>query len=378
MVKKEISEIKKLFTENNCSITRICGCYVDGEKNKKTQFRRAFLSLPEDEIGKYLEILRKTLSGTVGKNLHTLNFPTESEQEGGTQSGLLQIRNSQLQDDGLLDQFFTDIIESYEYAGNYLILVIYDTYDIPGKASDGRVMHDASEEVYSYIMTSICPVKLSKPGLSYETEENAFHDRIRDWVVGAPETGFLFPAFNDRSADIHSLLYYSKDTKDLRERFVNDLLGCSISAAPDTQKKIFQRLVEDVLGENCTVEAVNNIQGRIIEMAEDHKDDAVPLTLDKNEIKGVFSESGVPEDRLQDFEQLYATAAVADPNMEFYADNIVNKRVLEVSSQGIQLKVDTDYADRISTQVIGGKTVLQIELLGDVEVNGISVKKQET
>lgn len=373
MVKKEISEIKKLFTQNYCSITRICGCYVDGEKNKKTQFRNTFLSLPEDEIEKYLQILRKGLSGAVGKNLHTLSFPTEAEQEGGAQSGLLQIRNSQLMDDELLDQFYTDIIESYEYEGNYLILVIYDTYDIPGKTSDERVMHDASEDVYSYIMTSICPVKLSKPGLSYETEEKAFHDRIRDWVVGAPETGFLFPAFNDRCTDIHSLLYYSKDTKDLREDFVDNLLGCSVTAAPDTQKKIFQQLVQDVLGEDCTVEAVNNIQGRIIEMVEEHKDDAAPFAMDKDEIKDVLSASGVSEERMQDFEQCYAT--VAEPNIEFFVENIVNRRKLEVSSQGIQVRVDTDYADRISTQVIDGKTVLQIELLGDVEVNGISVNK---
>ena len=41
MNKKEISEIKKQFTPENCSITRICGCYVDGEKNKKTEIKRS-------------------------------------------------------------------------------------------------------------------------------------------------------------------------------------------------------------------------------------------------------------------------------------------------------------------------------------------------
>ena len=50
MNKKEISEIKKQFTPNNCAITRICGCYVDGEKNKKTKLKEAFLSLSEEEI----------------------------------------------------------------------------------------------------------------------------------------------------------------------------------------------------------------------------------------------------------------------------------------------------------------------------------------
>ena len=194
MVKKEISEIKRQFTPSACSISRICGCYVDGEKNKKTRFKEAFLSLPEEDMFKYFEILRKALSGTVGKNLVTLDFPLETEKEGGTQEFLLQLRNSRLQDDELLESFYDRIIDAYEYAGNYLILLIHDAYDIPGRTSDGLDMEDASDEVYNYILCCICPVDLSKPGLSYNETQNAFQNRTRDWVVGMPELGFLFPA----------------------------------------------------------------------------------------------------------------------------------------------------------------------------------------
>ena len=136
MTKQEINEIKKLFTAKNCSITRICGCYVDGEKNKKTELKQAFLALPEEEMFKYFEILRKSLSGTIGKNLLNLEFPLKSETEGGTQEFLLRLRDSRLKDDALLEQFYNRIIESYEYVGNYLILLIHDAYDVPGRASD--------------------------------------------------------------------------------------------------------------------------------------------------------------------------------------------------------------------------------------------------
>lgn len=81
MNKKEISEIKKQFTPENCSLTRICGCYVDGEKNKKTELKEAFLSLSEEEMFKYFEIFRKSLSGTIGKNLMNMEFPLEQETE---------------------------------------------------------------------------------------------------------------------------------------------------------------------------------------------------------------------------------------------------------------------------------------------------------
>ena len=52
MNKKEVLEIRKQFTNENCAITRICGCYVDAEKQIRTELKEAFLSLPEEEIYK--------------------------------------------------------------------------------------------------------------------------------------------------------------------------------------------------------------------------------------------------------------------------------------------------------------------------------------
>ena len=256
MIKQEVSEIKKLLTQKNCSITRICGCYVDGEKNKKTRFKQAFLSLPEEEMFKYFEILRKTLSGTIGKNMLNLEFPLSSEEEGGTQEFLLRLKSSRLKDDGLLEEFYDRIIDAYEYVGNYLILVVHDAYDVPGRTSDGIDMEDASDEVYEYLLTCICPVNLSKPGLSYNAEENAFQNRIRDWVVDLPETGFLFPAFNDRSTDLHSTLYYSKNAEELKESFVEQLLGCPLPLSAGGQKETFHTLIEETLGDTCDMEVV--------------------------------------------------------------------------------------------------------------------------
>ena len=204
MNKKEISEIKKQFTPNNCAITRICGCYVDGEKNKKTKLKEAFLSLSEEEMFKYFEIFKKTLSGTVGKNLINMEFPLEQEKEGGTQEFLLRLRGSKLQDDAILDEFYDKVIESYDYGENYYIILIHAVYDIPGKSSDGQEMFDASDEIYDHILCSICPVNLSKAGLCYNAETNNIEDRIRDWIVEMPDLGFLFPVLDRKSTRLNS------------------------------------------------------------------------------------------------------------------------------------------------------------------------------
>lgn len=372
MTKQEIAEIKKLLTPKKCSITRICGCYVDGEKNKKTELKQAFLALPEEEMFKYFEILRKTLSGNIGKNLLTLDFPLASEENGGTQDFLLRLRDSKLKDDILLEEFYDRIIDNYEYVGNYLILVIHDVYDVPGRTLDGIEMEDASDEVYEYILACICPVELSKPGLSYNAVENTFQNRIRDWVVGLPDTGFLFPAFNDRGSDIHSTLYYSKDPEELRDGFVEQLLGCPLPLSAGNQKETFQTLVEETLGETCDIETVKNIHDKLNEMAEEHKDEPQPLILDKNEMKTILAGSGVSNDRLEQFDRHYDETAGETTSL--FASNVMNTRTFEVKTPDIVIKVNPERTDLIETKVIGGRECLVVQLDGGVVVNGITVR----
>lgn len=372
MNKVEISEIKKLFTPRNCSITRICGCYVDGEKNKKSQFKQAFLSLPEEEMFKYFQILRKNLSGTVGRNLLTLEFPLETEIEGGTQEFLLRLRDSKLKDDELLEQFYDRVIEAFEYVGNYLILLIHDAYDVPGKTSDGIEMEDASDEVYEYIMCCICPVNLSKPGLSYDDESGAFHERIRDWVVDMPEAGFLFPAFTERSSDIHSLLYYTKDVNEFNTSFMDSMFACPRPLPAGSQKETFQTIVEETLGETCDIETVKNIHEKLSEMIEENKENPQPLSLDKQEVKGLLANSGVKNERLEEFDRCYDSAVGEETPL--MVSNVVNTKTFEVKTPDVVVKVNPERTDLIETAVINGRKCLIIEITDQVEVNGILVR----
>lgn len=375
MIKQEINEIKRLFTPNSCSITRICGCYVDGEKNKKTDFKEAFLSLPEEEIFKYFELLRKTLSGSIGKNLLNLEFPTDTELEDGTQEFLLKLRDSKLKDDALLEEFYDRVIGSYEYVGNYLILLIHDAYDVPGKALDGMTMDDASDTVFEYLLCCICPVALSKPGLSYDASLNEFHNRIRDWVVNMPETGFLFPSFNDRATDIHSTLFFNKNPEEPHSEFVEGILGCSLPLSAGSQKETFQTIIEETLGEDCEYEVVKNIHENLAEMIEEHKEIPEPLTLDKKEVKNLLEKSGVEEEKLKDFDALYDAAAGDDTAL--FVSNVASTRSFEVKTPDVVVKVNPDRADLVNTMMVDGRRCLVIEINDQVEVNGINVSVAE-
>lgn len=372
MNKKEISEIKKQFTERNCSISRICGCYVDGEKNIKTNFKQSFLSLEIEEMYKYFDILRKSLSGTIGKNLRVLDFPLECEEEGGTQDFMLKLRDSKLTDDDLLNTYYNKIIDSYNYVGNYLILIIHDVYDIPGKTSDNLMMDDASDEVYEYILTCICPVNLSKPGLSYDAADNIFINRIRDWVVDMPENAILFPAFNDRSSDIHSLLYYSKDGNELQNDFITALLNCPLPLGAKTQKESFTTILNDTLSDKCDLELMKSIHDHLSQMNEDSKEQNDILSFDRDDIKQLLLESGADEDCFVSYDE------ICDQNLEkgdrVYASNIISTRSFNVTAPNVIIKVDPSRTDLIEQRVIDGVPCLVIALDGDVEVNGVTIR----
>ena len=371
MNKKEISEIKKQFTPANCAITRICGCYVDGEKNKKTKLKEAFLSLSEEEAFKYFEIFRKTLSGTIGKNLINMEFPLEQEKEGGAQEFLLRLRESKLQDDALVDEFYDRVIDSYDYGENYYIILIHAVYDIPGKSSDGLEMFDASDEIYDHILCSICPVKLSKAGLCYNAETNHIEDRIRDWIVEMPDLGFLFPVFNDRSTDIHGVLYYSKNAEQLRSTFVDQLFGCEVPLSAGGQRDTFNTLVEETLGDDCAYDTVMNIHEKLNEWVESQKDSPDPAILTKPEVKRLFEECGVEEEKLEDFDARYEATAGEDASL--MAANITNTRRMEIKTPDVVIHVDPDRAELVETRVIDGRRCLVIPMEDNVEINGIRV-----
>lgn len=334
---------------------------------------------------KYFELLRKVLSGTLGRNLLTLEFPlalemaAQAQTDGAEENAapnahefLMRLRDSKLKDDALLEEYYDRIIEHYEYVGNYLILVIHDVYDVPGKTTDGIEMEDASDEIYEYILSCICPVELSKPGLSYDAAENTFHNRNRDWVVSLPETGFLFPAFNDRGSDVHSVLYYSKNSEELRDTFVEELLGCPLPMSADSQKETFQALIEDTLGEDCGIEMVKNIHDRITELAQEHKESPEPIVLDKNEVKTILADSGVANDKLSEFDRHYDETAGESTSL--LMNNVMNTRTFEVKMPDVVIKVKPERTDLIETRSIDGRECLVIALDGSVEVNGITVR----
>lgn len=336
MRKKDILELKRRLKKDHCTFTKMCGCYVNGEKHVILKFRETFLNLDEDEYFKYLEIAKKVLSGTIGNNILELNFPANEDLINERQISLMQLKNSQLRDDTLLDNFYDSIIDNYDYTGNFLILIFHDAYDVITKTKDNAKI-DESEEVYEYLLCAICPVSLSEPGLRYFEEDNKIKARIRDWVVEAPTNGFVFPAFIDRSSDVNSIMYYTKNTKDTHPELMENALGCYSKQTATIQKETFQSIIKDTFStdekkaEKIFMEVQENLNNMLDEYNAIYDDtDAEPISLTKDDIQSLLIESGVPEELTTKIEKSYVDTFGDELPL---VENLIDAKTLKANEQ---------------------------------------------
>ncbi len=353
MNKKEVLELKRRFKKEAATFTRVCGCYVDGNHNKVCKFGNTFLNLEEDEFYKYLEIANKALSGTIGNNLLELKFPIEEEEVGGRQHILMALRASKLEDENLLDTFYDLVIDTYDHAGNYLIVLFHDAYDVMSRTSDNNNL-DESEEVYEYLICAICPVDLSKPGLGFLEEEHRIGPRVRDWVVGAVDTAFLFPAFNDRSTDIHSTLFYTKNTKEPHSEFMANGLGCGIERTATEQKMAFHSIVRNVLGaedehtDDVLLDLQQNLSDMIDEYAETHDDDEDVFLLDKEVVTKLLADSDISEEKAAKIEKSVDEAFGEKPPA---AENVIDFKALVQNELRVEKMALEDQVGTLTVQL---------------------------
>ncbi len=376
MNKTEISEIRKLFSKDGYRIDSLSACYVSIEKEKTFVLKEALHTLSEEELKEHLDIFKKSLGGTLGKNLINLEFPLEAEFGEGQQKLLLELRNSGLKDEAYVDKFFDKVIAAYPTDNKYYIVLIHGSYDVPGKAKDGQEMFDASEIIYEYILCAICPVKLTKAALGYNPEDNRIGEIVRDWVVEAPEKAFLFPAFDDRAPNIHNLLYYTKKAEDVQPEFVTELFGTTSPLTQNTQKETFNSLVLETLEGDVSFETVKRVQENISEVAEIAKETKEAVELTSYEVKELLKKSGIEEEKLDNFEETFKE--IAGENTSIAVGNLPGVRQFNIKTPDIEIKVKPESAYLISHKIVDGVPSLVIPAGEGVEVNGIEVKYLES
>ena len=373
MIDKEIGEIRRHLRRERSNITAIYGCYVNENKEIISQFRQSTGMMPENESDKYFALLRRTLSGSIGKNLIDITFKTSQVAGSPEHQLLMDLKKTQLKDDELREALCKKIIENVDIEGNYLILLACDNYDVPFKSKDDTFQKDQSEETFTYLLCAICPVKQTKANLHYVAEEKIFHDGAMAQMVSAPALGFLFPAFDNRSTNIYNALYYTKNTKESQDALVEAVFNTPIPKPAAQQKQSFEALLTTSLGDECDLNVVQTVHEQISQRIEMHKEAKVaePLMISKEDVKEVLSSCGISDANMAKFSVDY------DEVFGFEADlhrkNIIDSKKFEIQTPDVVIKVDPARSDLIETRIIGGVKYIMICADENVEVNGVNI-----
>ena len=377
MNEKEVGEIRRRQRRDRSNMTAVFGCYVNENREIISQFRQSTGIMPENEADKYFGLLRKTLSGGLGRNLIDITFKTAQVAGSPEHKLLMDLRSSRLENEEIREEFLKKVIDTVSLEGNYLILMGCDSYDVPFKSKDDALQPDSAEETYQYILCAVCPVKQTKATLHYVPEEKLFHDGAMLQQVGPPAVGFLFPAFDNRATNIYNALYYTRDVKSSQESFVEAVFNAPIPMPAAEQKKSFEALLQTSLGEQCSLDVVQNVHDQLCQRMELHKESKVPepLTVGKEDVKEVLSACGVSEEHVAKFSVDYD--AVFGFEAELHPKNIIDSKHFEIQTPDVVIKVDPTRSDLIETRIIGGVKYIMICADENVEVNGVSIQIQD-
>ncbi len=373
MIEKEVAELRRRFRAEKSNITHVLGCYVNEKKEIISRFNQSLALMSQEETEKLLTTLRKTLSGTMGKNLLDITFDTRQVVEDDAHKLLMTLRDTALRDDDAVDTFFQRLIDALEMEGNYMILLASDAYDVPYRSKDGEVDHDRSGDVFRYILCSVCPVKMTKPALSYSAHENAFHNLDVEWIISAPEAGFLFPAFDDRCTNLYNALYYTKDIGNIHPEMVRTAFHTEPPMPAATQFEIFHGILEDTLDEECSYEVVQAVNDHLRTMVEANaaNKDEPPMTVSKTDVTRVLHTNGATEEQVEAFEERYDHVFGADTGLS--PRNLVNTRQLEIRTPDVTIRVSPERSDLVETRIIDGARYILIRAEDGIEVDGVQV-----
>lgn len=373
MNEKEAAELRRRFRPDKNSITHIHGCCVNERREIVNIFHQPLSIMPQEEAEKLLGVLKRVLSGAPDKNRIPIEFATSQVAAGEEHKLLMDLRSSGLKDEELLKTFFGKIAQSLTMEGSYLILLASDAYDVSYHSSDGEEPEDSSQEVFHYFVCGICPVKPTKPALGYFAHENAFHSCHTDWVVAPPELGFLFPAFDDRCANIYGALYYTKSPAESHREFTDALFCTELPMPALQQKETFQTVLGEALDEACSYEVVQAVHDQLCELiAEQKENPEEPAALPAGTVERVLEACGVEEHRVAAFTEKYEEAFGQDAPLR--PGNLVDARQVEVRTPDVTVRVNPERSDLVETRILNGVKYILIRAEGQVEVNGVDVR----
>lgn len=373
MNEKEIAELRRRYRPDRSNIGRIYGCFVNQKKEIISEFEQSLGTMSEDDAAAMLGILKKTLSGTQGRNLHEIEFSTAAVNESEDYALIARLRDTKLSDGAARGALYNKIAASLELEENYAVLLAHDVYDVFDYAADGELESESAKS-FSYIVCAVCPMKEAKPTMSYCMPSKCFRSVSADSTVSRPETGFVFPAFDDRSANIYKTLFYTRSTEKSYDALTNALFCTALPMPAAEQKHTFAEILEESVAEECSLRVVRSVCAQIDHKIEEHKNEKNEemCLIDKSEAGEMLRYCGVDEEKIERFEEKFDESFGADAKVP--TANLSAKKKMELVTPEVRIKVEAGSTDMVESRIIDGTKYILIRADNGAVVNGINVK----
>lgn len=372
MNKKEVSEIKRVVKIDNpyCVLNKLFITMVNADGDLVFAMNPSVYTLTEREQNMYYDIFRNMLSTNVGKKFIQYDFENESFESIGAQNIMLTNIQQGFNNVDVRTALLDRIVNNLRYTGPYAIVTGYFTYTVRHK-NKADEENKYSEEDFKFMLTAICPAQIVDSGFSYNyaTMEFSTESDPKLYINSKPTDGFMFPAFDNRTSDLSSVMYYSKSPKTFNDSIILDVLQAKFELSPMSQTDVFQKLLQDTFGERLDYQLLYLINSYIQEYVENFAGDTKPTMLGVGELTSIIRDL-FEDGEEEKFETLYK--AYCD-KIEFDSVNLISKK-MKLQTSEYSLSFNCINGSKVTAKVVDSMRAIQLTTEDNLlDVNGVVV-----
>ena len=306
MNKKDIANIRKEFKLNNyrMNILEIFNVYVKKESGEIYHYvGEPFQMLDQETQELFLANFKKVLTGNLDSKLFELKFVHDVEDStqrilfNGLHVASSDWREHMLQ---IVEKMFAHTV--YEF--DTVVTFIRGEYRQATKKRDMESEEGGDDEVSSshFILCSLNKTDQPKKTLIFDYIDKEFKpNHAVDPIINlaSPLSGFLFPTFQNHTADVNHILYCAGKANQPDVTFIEEVLNCGdiITAAED--KDSFELILNSVMGEEVDSRVISNVYEEIDKLVQENNEDKESELespkLDYRDVERILTVSGVED-----------------------------------------------------------------------------------
>ncbi|KTE91434.1 hypothetical protein AT727_22190 [Desulfitobacterium hafniense] len=385
MNKNDVASIRKEFKMDNTKLklAQVVSIYVKGDLKQIIGTEKEYFErMDAQKQDLYLKNFKKLLTGPLDAKVFELEFSDNKLGQNPTQRALIEtLRPDHFAE--RIEEIALRIIENSHYEGDFMITFLRGEVYKPAKKERTADESGLDDVVFSFefLMGSINPVTLPKTALKFDFEDRVFKADIPMDVtinLSAPLDGFMFPAWNDDSADVNKVVYYANKANTPNLEFLAQVLGCDFQTTAQTEKEQFLEIVQEVAGREIEPEKIASIYESVNTILTRNEEEESPdiASVGLKDMEKILQASGV--ENTQGLETAFMKVTGTE-KYEFKASNIVPNfkgKSVKIENNTVSISISPQDLRNIKQVKKDGKRYLLIEIDEAANLEGFELSTE--